>query len=581
MKKLISLVLALALVLACVGAAFADGETNNNTISVTGLEGAASATYYKVIEWDDTVGWKWAAPYSANTTVFTAALLEEITGKAAVPGHGQEGDDDYVAPVAAVDGKITSDTANTIAGETNTSSLGAGTMSNGTWTGSIAAGLAGAGLYMVVPTGSGNIMFNPVFVAVNHGADRPITWARTEGYSEGSMAKKSEINLDKKTDKHTFQGFEGLTWTSSAQPGDTITFWVETTIPKFADSYINPVFKVTDNVTTGMNIDTTATNFKVYKGTKDSAGTALTSGTAAAGETAATGDYDVSFTTADGVTSAFVVNFHESFFDSMTANQPIVIEYKATVTNAAPITVNEEDNTVKIDFSNAPDDETGHGHKHDKTKHWTFSIDATILGNSEYHTSELVKIGVNPDGTEKTATTTYDNETEAAPIAGATFQLKKNGTMIRQVTTAADGFIHFEGLDVGTYTLVETEAPEGYVKDNGTYTVVIEANVQEDGDTETLADGCEIRVDKLVSYDVKVTTPSGTTVDSHYTFDAGTLHQDVTTSGNGDITTKIANTPGLELPSTGGIGTTIFYVLGGLLVVGAAVILVARRKAND
>ena len=41
------------------------------------------------------------------------------------------------------------------------------------------------------------------------------------------------------------------------------------------------------------------------------------------------------------------------------------------------------------------------------------------------------------------------------------------------------------------------------------------------------------------------------------------------------------NICGVELPSTGGIGTTIFYVLGGLLVVGAAVILVARRKAHD
>ncbi len=43
----------------------------------------------------------------------------------------------------------------------------------------------------------------------------------------------------------------------------------------------------------------------------------------------------------------------------------------------------------------------------------------------------------------------------------------------------------------------------------------------------------------------------------------------------------VINNAGTELPSTGGIGTTIFYILGGLLVVGAAVILVARRKAND
>ena len=49
----------------------------------------------------------------------------------------------------------------------------------------------------------------------------------------------------------------------------------------------------------------------------------------------------------------------------------------------------------------------------------------------------------------------------------------------------------------------------------------------------------------------------------------------------GDSVTPISNTRGTELFSTGGIGTTIFYILGGLLVVGAVVILVARREAQD
>ena len=43
----------------------------------------------------------------------------------------------------------------------------------------------------------------------------------------------------------------------------------------------------------------------------------------------------------------------------------------------------------------------------------------------------------------------------------------------------------------------------------------------------------------------------------------------------------VINNQGTELPSTGGIGTTIFYVVGGLLLIGAAVVLVARRKASN
>ena len=45
-------------------------------------------------------------------------------------------------------------------------------------------------------------------------------------------------------------------------------------------------------------------------------------------------------------------------------------------------------------------------------------------------------------------------------------------------------------------------------------------------------------------------------------------------------TTQIANYSGTVLPSTGGIGTTIFYILGGILVVGAGVLLITRRRTN-
>ena len=43
---------------------------------------------------------------------------------------------------------------------------------------------------------------------------------------------------------------------------------------------------------------------------------------------------------------------------------------------------------------------------------------------------------------------------------------------------------------------------------------------------------------------------------------------------------KVLNQSGAELPSTGGIGTTIFYILGGLLVAGAVVLLVTKRRMN-
>ena len=60
-----------------------------------------------------------------------------------------------------------------------------------------------------------------------------------------------------------------------------------------------------------------------------------------------------------------------------------------------------------------------------------------------------------------------------------------------------------------------------------------------------------------------------------------TLEEDTATTYVTDNFDQILNNKGAELPSTGGMGTTIFYVVGGLLIIGAAVILVARRKAHD
>ena len=100
-----------------------------------------------------------------------------------------------------------------------------------------------------------------------------------------------------------------------------------------------------------------------------------------------------------------------------------------------------------------------------------------------------------------------------------------------EVTTGSDGAAYFEGLADGTYYLVETKAPAGYNQLTGP----------------------------------KEVTVAGSTTDTTKL----------------SVEAKVANSAGTLLPSTGGMGTTIFYVLGAVLVVGAGVLLVTKKRMSQ
>ena len=102
------------------------------------------------------------------------------------------------------------------------------------------------------------------------------------------------------------------------------------------------------------------------------------------------------------------------------------------------------------------------------------------------------------------------------------------------LTTDAKGSITISGLDADTYYLRETKAPDGYNKLAEDVTVTITPTKSTDGTTLTLA----------------------------------------------PVTAKVNNQSGTELPSTGGMGTTIFYVLGSVLVLAAVVLLVTKKRMS-
>ena len=106
---------------------------------------------------------------------------------------------------------------------------------------------------------------------------------------------------------------------------------------------------------------------------------------------------------------------------------------------------------------------------------------------------------------------------------------------VTEITADTTGKFTIKGLDADTYYLTETAAPAGYNKLAGAVTITIGANGVVNGTAEA---------------------PQG--VDE----------------------VKVLNQSGTELPSTGGMGTTIFYVLGSILAVGAIVLLVTKKRMS-
>ena len=121
---------------------------------------------------------------------------------------------------------------------------------------------------------------------------------------------------------------------------------------------------------------------------------------------------------------------------------------------------------------------------------------------------------------------------------------------VTTLETPASGLLTVQGLDADTYTLTETEAPVGYNKLLEDVTIVLDSNTDtEQGDDNLSQTGATLTITQN---------------------DSDPIDQ-----------VEILNNNGTMLPSTGGIGTTILYVIGGILVIGGAAAIIIKRKKDS
>lgn len=234
------------------------------------------------------------------------------------------------------------------------------------------------------------------------------------------------------------------------------------------------------------------------------------------------------------------------------AGKYIVVEYKATLNNKAEFRNN---NKVHIEYSNNPNNTDSKRETPDETVYvYTFTLDGTKKDDEDQvlKEAEFIISRQRTDGTFEYANVVNGkiNKTESCPTGWLTWSGNKEGLPENgNIKSDESGKFNIAGLDAGTYHLWEVKAPNGY-------------NTPEK------------------SFEIKITAEhSGADVTTlTLEIDDESIDQDSDPVETGKLDMTILNTKGTTLPETGGMGTTLLYVAGGILLIGSAVLLVTKKR---
>ena len=334
--------------------------------------------------------------------------------------------------------------------------------------------------------------------------------------------------------------------------GDEITYTLTATLGADLTDYTSYKLSFVDNLSIGLTYKELV-SVTVKHGSENR--TISTNNVAVADGSA----YASSAAYSEGTIKTFTItNVLDSPFNAR-AGDIIVIKYKATLNQDAVIGSQGNPNKVYLEYSNNPEVNTEVGRTPEDIN-IVFTYKAVF---EKFVTEETVKKHLS--GAEFTLykVNSTITDTQVKNIAGTEDFVKKVYTATKSAgkyenesSEVPDSVFTFNGLDDGTYVLKETKTPDGY-NSIDPIKFVVSATHDLDNENPTLTELTGNKTSGIVDI---TGTPK--------------------TNGTNTITSEIENKKGNTLPSTGGIGTTLFYVIGGVLVAGAAVILIAKNRVS-
>ena len=360
-----------------------------------------------------------------------------------------------------------------------------------------------------------------------------------------TVTPKSDVPTSEKKVKDINDSTDTTTteWQDSADYdiGDKVPFQLKGTVAENFDDYTVYKYVFHDKESAGLTFD--ANSVKVFVDGKEipNEGNYTVETPAEDGDT-----FDISFANLKNITTD-----KEGNTLKVTKGSTITVEYESELNTNAVIGSAGNPNEMHLEFSNNPNDEQGG------------------------------ETGKTPDDkvivfTYKTVINKTDENNE--PLSGATFKLEKfvankteadtgtdeyqgkTGTWVEKAsTTLNDGTtFSFKGLDDGYYRLEETAAPATYNKLKGYIYFEIRATHETESANPTLTDLSGNKLSGEISFTRK------------------------TEEGEEDaLSADVVNKKGANLPETGGMGTTIFYIVGAILIIGAGVFMITRRRMSN